>query len=33
VRSSDYPDWEHIIIDGGSNGGTLDIVKEYPHIQ
>lgn len=29
VRSQDYPDIEHLVIDGGSTDGTLDIVKSY----
>ena len=32
IRKQDYPDVEHIIIDGGSKDGTLNIVAEYPHV-
>lgn len=28
VLSQSYPDWEHIIVDGGSTDNTIDIVKE-----
>ncbi|MFM2375243.1 MAG: hypothetical protein RLZZ165_340 [Bacteroidota bacterium] len=29
VVQQDYPDIEHIVIDGGSNDGTVDILKSY----
>ena len=29
VVSQDYPDFEHLIIDGGSTDNTIDIIKEY----
>lgn len=32
VRQQDYPYIEHIIVDGGSDDGTLDILKKYPHL-
>ena len=32
VRQQDYPHWEHIVMDGGSKDGTLEILKEYPHL-
>lgn len=32
VRSQDYPEVEHIVRDGGSTDGTLDILREYPHL-
>lgn len=32
VRTQDYPHWEHIVMDGGSTDGTLNVLKEYPHL-
>lgn len=32
VRSQDYPHWEHIVVDGGSTDGTLDLIKSFPHL-
>ena len=29
VLSQDYPDFEHVIVDGGSKDNTVDIIKEY----
>ncbi len=29
ILNQDYPDIEHIIIDGGSSDDTLDIIKKY----
>lgn len=33
VRSQDYTNWEHIVIDGGSTDGTLDLLRQYPHLK
>ena len=33
VLCQEYPDVEHIVMDGGSTDGTLDIVKEYAHLR
>ena len=33
VMSQDYDRWEHIVIDGGSTDGTVEILKKYPHIR
>lgn len=33
VRLQDYPNLEHFVIDGGSTDGTLDIVREFPHVR
>ena len=30
VRSQDYVDWEHIVVDGGSKDGTLAVLERYP---
>ena len=33
VRSQEYPQWEHLVVDGGSSDGTLDILKSCPHLR
>jgi len=32
IRDQDYPDIEHIIVDGGSTDDTLDIVRSFSHV-
>ncbi len=32
VRAQNYPNVEHIIVDGASKDGTVEILKEYPHL-
>jgi glycosyltransferase involved in cell wall biosynthesis len=33
VLAQKYPNFEHIIIDGASHDGTVEILKEYPHLK
>jgi glycosyltransferase involved in cell wall biosynthesis len=33
VLHQNYPHYEHIVIDGGSTDGTLDIINSYPHLR
>jgi glycosyltransferase involved in cell wall biosynthesis len=33
VKDQDYPDIEHIVIDGGSTDGTIAILERYPHLR
>jgi glycosyltransferase involved in cell wall biosynthesis len=33
VLSQDYPNYEHIIVDGCSTDNTLEIIKSYPRVK
>lgn len=32
VVNQEYPNFEHIIVDGGSTDNTIEILKKYPHL-
>lgn len=33
VKAQDYPNLEHIVVDGGSKDGTVKILKKYKHLK
>ncbi|MBM3883076.1 MAG: glycosyltransferase, partial [Verrucomicrobia bacterium] len=33
VASQNYPNLEHIVIDGGSQDGTLEILQQFPNVR
>ena len=32
VQQQNYPHLEHLVIDGGSKDGTVELLREYPHL-
>jgi glycosyltransferase involved in cell wall biosynthesis len=33
VLAQNYPNFEHILMDGGSTDGTLELLRKYPHLR
>jgi len=33
VQSQTYQNWEHVVFDGGSTDGTVDLLRSYPHLK
>ena len=33
IRAQDYPDIEHIVVDGMSTDATVDVLARYPHLK
>jgi len=33
VQMQDYDNWEHVVVDGVSTDGTIELLKEYPHLK
>lgn len=33
VQNQSYSEWEHIIVDGGSNDETVKILEKHPHLK